>query len=346
MNSAKYMKLNQLGRGGPMVSKYGLGTMTFGAETNETEAFRQLDCFVDHEGTFIDTADVYNAGMSEEIIGKWGRQRGSLDDLIIATKGRFLPPPGSAGCSRRSITRSVNASLRRLQIDAIDVYFIHGWDEQTAIADTLGILNDLISLGKIHHVAWSNVTGWQLQKILLTATSQNLAHPVALQPQYNLLDRGIEMEVLPCCLENNISITPWSPLGGGWLTDKYKRDTPPKGKNRLGENPDRGVEAYDIRNTPKTHKILAVLERIAQQHGRPPAHIALAWLASRPGVASILLGARTNAQLKDNLSSADCELSMTEQEELTAISAGGLPDYPYRFVEEWGSVKVWQQLGT
>ncbi|MGQ7846111.1 aldo/keto reductase [Granulosicoccus sp. 3-233] len=338
--------INTLGHGGPRVSNFALGAMTFGAETNEADAFSQLDCFVDHGGTFIDTADVYSDGVSEQIIGKWGRQRGGLDDLVIATKGRFAPPAGSHGASRRSLLRSVNASLERLQIDAIDLYFIHGWDQDTDVADTLATLADLVTAGKIHHIAWSNLAGWQLQKIVSTAEAYRLPMPVALQPQYSLLERGIELEVLPCCLSAGIALTPWSPLAGGWLTGKYQAHTRPTGNTRLGIDPNRGVEAWDLRNTDKTWEVLAVLETIAEQHARPAAHIALAWLASRPGVASILLGVRTLDQLRDNLAAAELQLSETELAQLTVASATGLPAYPYRFLENWSRMDIWKTMGT
>ncbi len=340
------LPLNPLGNGGPMVSAFALGTMTFGVETDEAEAFRQLDLFVDHGGTFIDTADVYGNGLAEEIIGEWGSRRGGTGDLILATKGRFAPPKGSHGASRRSLVRSVEASLGRLQVDAIDVYFIHGWDRHTDIAETLATLGDLVRAGKIHSIAWSNVSGWQLQKILSTAAALSVPVPVALQPQYNLLERGIEIEVLPCCLEAGIALTPWSPLGGGWLTGKYSSDSRPGGATRLGENPDRGVEAYDVRNTKRTHAILKMLRSVADHHNRPPAHVALAWLADRPGVASILLGARTADQLADNLAAGDLKLDPSELDKLTKISGGGLPAYPYRFLEAWSDLDIWKQLGT
>jgi len=262
------MPLAGLGRNGPVVSRLALGTMTFGVETDEAEAHRKLDTFVDHGGTLIDTADVYSAGASEEMIGRWGRQRGGLGDLVIATKGRFAPPPGSHGASRRALVRSVEASLRRLQVEAIDLYFVHGWDRHTDVAETLDTLGDLVRAGKLHHTGWSNVAGWQLQKIVSTAEANGLPRPVALQPQYSLLDRGIEVEVLPCALENGIGLTPWSPLGGGWLTGKYRADARPEGATRLGENPDRGVEAYDLRNTPRTHAVLDVVRSIAERLGR------------------------------------------------------------------------------
>ncbi|WP_299794436.1 aldo/keto reductase [uncultured Marivita sp.] len=335
-----------LGRNGPNVSRLALGTMTFGAETEEAEAHRQLGMFVAKGGTMIDTADVYSAGVSEEMIGRWGKNRGGLNDLVIATKGRFAPPLGSNGASRRALVRSVDASLRRLQVEAIDLYYVHGWDRYTDVTETLATLSDLVKAGKLHHTGWSNITGWQLQSIVSTARSQGLPVPVALQPQYNLLDRGIEIEVLPCALENSIGVTPWSPLAGGWLTGKYSADVFPSGATRLGEDPGRGVEAYDLRNTARTHAVLDALRAIAQRHDRPMAHIAIAWLLSRPGVASVLLGARTAEQLDANLATADFQLNCADLAALTKVSAPGLPSYPYKFVQDWSEMDTWWTLGT
>ena len=166
------------------------------------------------------------------------------------------------------------------------------------------------------------------------------------QPQYNLLDRGIELEVLPCCLDHDVSIAPWSPLGGGWLTGKYSRDERPAGASRLGDDPDRGVEAYDIRNTDVTWRILDVVDAVAMRHDRPMAQIAIAWLLTRPGVASVLLGARTVDQLRDNLAAAEADLTAEDLAELTTASAPGLPPYPYGMIEEFCDVPHWQQLGT
>ena len=335
-----------LGRNGPVVSSFALGTMTFGAETDEDAAHRQLDLFVERGGTLIDTADVYSDGVSEEMIGRWGTERGGMGDLIVATKGRFAPPPGSHGGSRRAVTRAVEASLKRLKVGAIDLYFMHGWDRHTDVAETLGTLADLVRAGKLHHLGWSNVTGWQLQSIVSTARANGWPQPVALQPQYNLLDRGIELEVLPCALENGIGLTPWSPLGGGWLTGKYGRDARPSGATRLGEDPDRGVEAYDGRNTDRTHAVLDVQREVAERYGRPPSHAALAWLSSRPGVSSVLLGARTVEQLADNLAASDLVLDAGDLDALTAISSPGLPAYPYGMLREFSGLDVWDRLGT
>ena len=266
--------------------------------------------------------------------------------MIIATKGRFAPPAGSHGASRRSLVRSVDASLDRLGIEAIDLHFGHGWDDDTPIVETLDALSTLVRAGKIHHIGWSNVTTWQLQSIVTTADLGGFVRPVALQPQYNLLDRTIDVEVLPCCLANGLSIIPWSPLGGGWLTGKYKRDERPSGPTRLGDDPDRGVEAYDLRNTERTHRILDDVRAVAEEIGRPMTHVALAWLAARPGVGSTLLGARTVAQLADKLAAADLVLDDAFLERLTTASKPGLSPYPYAMIEDFCDVKVWQQLGA
>lgn len=335
----------QLGRNGPVVSRLALGAMTFGSETSEAESCRQLDLFVERGGTFIDTADVYSNGESEEIVGRWGKRRGGMADLVVATKGRFAPPAGSHGGSRRAIVRAVDGSLRRLGLETIDVYYMHGWDRRTDVEETLSTLGDLVRRGKIHYIAWSNVAGWQLQKILLTAQTLGVPMPIALQPQYNLLDRGIELEVMPCCIETGVALVPWSPLGGGWLTGKYSSDSRPAGATRLGENPDRGVESYGRRNVERTYAILAVVRSIADRIGRPMAHVALAWLLSRPGVVSLLLGARDADQLAANLGAADLELEEEDVQALTRVSASALPPYPYQFLAEWCDMRVWEDLG-
>lgn len=334
-----------LGSTGPIVSRLGLGTMTFGAETDQTEAFVQLDAFVEAGGTFVDTADVYAAGESERLVGRWLDRSGN-DDVVIATKGRFAPPKGSAGASRRALVRSVDASLQRLGVDAIDLYLVHGWDQHTPVSETIDTLANLVRAGKIHSIGWSNVTGWQLGQILAEAKQPGLISPCVVQPQYNLLDRVIELEVLPCCLDHGVSITPWSPLGGGWLTGKYSRTEQPTGASRLGEDPTRGVEAYDERNTDTTWRILDVVAQIAERSGVTMGQVSIAWLLQRPGVASVLLGARTVAQLQDTLGATAVELSAQDLATLTAVSAPELPPYPYAMIEEFCEVPHWEQLGT
>lgn len=340
------MKYEQLGSTGPVVSRIGFGTMTFGAETDAKTAHAQLDFFRENGGTFIDTSDNYGRIPSEEIIGDWLVDRGIKDEMIIATKGRFAPPLGSRGASRRALRHTVERSLRRLKREAIDLYFIHGWDKDTPVEETLDTLGDLRREGKIHSTGWSNVTGWQLQRIISAAQNGAGPRPVAVQPQYNLLDRMIELEVMPCALEAGIGIVPWSPLGGGWLTGKYRSDERPTGATRLGEDPARGVEAYDSRNIARTYDILAVMEKLALKHSSPLPHIALAWLMHRPGVVSVLAGARTLDQLRDNLSAHTLTLEPSDMTALTQTSAIGLPPYPYGMIEEFCNTTIWKELGT
>lgn len=324
-----------------------LGTMTFGVETDETGAFAQLDRFREVGGTLIDTADVYGDGESERIIGRWLADRQpARGDLLIATKGRFAPPDGLAGASRPALQAAIDASLERLGLDHVDLYLVHGWDQETPVTETLETLTELVEAGKIGRVGWSNLTGYQFGTIVTTARLRELAGPEVIQLQYNLLDRTIEHELLPYCLDTGITGQAWSPLGGGWLTGKYRRDHRPEGSTRLGEDPNRGVEAYDKRNTDRTWTIVDAVTAIADEHGCTPGQVAIAWLLTRPAVSSVLLGARTLEQLDDNLGAADVRLTDEEVDRLTTISAPGLPDYPYAMLEEFSGMEHWRTLGT
>ena len=342
------MDYRYLGSSGTPVSALGLGTMTFGAETDEPGAHAQLDRFVEAGGTFIDTADVYSQGTSEEIVGRWLAGSGRRHSIVLATKARFPMggDPLDRGAGRRHLRRALHASLERLGTDDVDLYQVHGWDPNTPLDETLQTLDEFVSQGLVAHVGWSNVTGWQMQRIVDRCDMNGWERPVTLQPQYNLLDRGIELEVMPMCLEEEIGILPWSPLGGGWLTGKYTRDTRPTGETRLGEDPERGVEAYDTRNTERTWRVLSAMERIATYRGVSFAQVALAWVRQRPGVSSVILGARTVEQLEDNLASAGVVLSTEEMTTLTAISAPGLPPYPYGVVRSICGLSAWDALGT
>ena len=334
-----------LGPSGPEVSTIALGTMTFGVETDEAEAHRQLDAFVEAGGTMIDTADVYGGGESERIIGRWLAANPGVD-VVLATKGRFAPPPGSAGASRRSLVRSLDASLERLGVDAVDLYLVHGWEDRTPVEETLDVLSSFARQGRIHSIGWSNTTGWQLARIMTTARLGGHVVPTVVQPQYNLLDRNIEHEVLPCAMAEGLAVTPWSPLGGGWLTGKYTRDTRPTGATRLGEDPGRGVEAYDTRNTDRTWKILETVQQVAERHDRPMPHVALAWLLTRPAVASVIIGARTLDQLSQLLDAATLELGEDDLRLLTQVSAPGVLPYPQGMLATNCGVDVWERLGT
>jgi aryl-alcohol dehydrogenase-like predicted oxidoreductase len=342
------MEQRTLGTSGLTVSSLALGTMTFGAETDEAGAVAQLDRFVEVGGTLIDTADVYSAGRSEEIIGRWLSARGRTDDLVIATKGRF-PMGDSAldqGAGRRHLQRAVEASLRRLGVDVIDLYQVHGWDQSVPLEETLQTLDDLVRAGTVRYVGLSNYTGWQLQRALRLAEMHGWTAPVSLQPQYNLLAREIEWEIVPQCIEEGIGLLPWSPLGGGWLTGKYRRDERPTGSTRLGEDPERGVEAYDRRNTERTWAIIDRVRGVADAHGCSLGQVALAWVRQRPSVSSVVLGARTLEQLDDNLASVDVTLSAEEMNDLSVASAPGIADYPYRMLARQCGMDVWDDLRT
>jgi aryl-alcohol dehydrogenase-like predicted oxidoreductase len=320
-----------LGGSGTVVSAHCLGGMTFGHESDEQTAHAQLDRFVEHGGNFIDTADVYSRGRSEEIIGRWLAARPDRRDrLVIATKGRFPMGDGrnDAGLSRTHLGRALDASLRRLGVDTVDLYQAHAWDPLTPIEETLGFFDDAVRAGKIRYAGVSNFLGWQLQKAALVAS--DAAPIVTLQPQYNLLVRDIELEIVDVCRNEGIGILPWSPLAGGWLTGKYGRDEPPMGATRLGEDPGRGMEAYGPRNArERTWRIIDAVREVAEGRGVPMSQVALAWVADRPAVTSVILGARSVTQLDENLGAADLHLSDKEAERLTDASAPLVADYPY-----------------
>jgi aryl-alcohol dehydrogenase-like predicted oxidoreductase len=326
------MEYRTLGGTGTLVSTLCLGTMTFGAETDEKGAYAQLDRFLDQGGNVIDTADVYSRGASEEIIGRWLRDRpGARDQVVLATKGRFPmgDGPNDAGLSRVHLSRALDASLRRLGTDVIDLYQAHAWDPVTPIEETLRFFDDAVRAGKIRYAGVSNFTGWQLQKAALLTRHLGLSPIVTLQPQYNLLARDIEWELIPVCRNENIGVLPWSPLAGGWLTGKYRPDELPTGATRLGENPQRGVEAYDRRNTDRTWQVLDALRSVSERRGVSTGVVALAWLVDRPAVTSVILGARTLEQLDDNLRAAGLHLTAEETRILDEASAPLVSDYPY-----------------
>ena len=328
------MEYRTLGLSGCAVSSLALGTMTFGSESDEQTSHAQLDTFVEAGGTLIDTADVYSAGASEEIIGRWlGKQTDARrSQVVLATKGRFPmgPGPNDAGLSRRHLRDALDASLRRLGVEAVDLYQLHAFDPHTPLDETLHFLSDAVHEGKIAYVGLSNYTGWQIQKIVDLAEFRGLVRPVTLQPQYNLLVREIEWEIVPACRSTELGLLPWSPLGGGWLTGKYTREARPTGATRLGEKPDRGVEAYDRRSThQRTWDVIETVESIARERGVKMAQVALSWLLGRPMVSSVILGARTVEQLRENLAAAEVRLTDDEVRRLDAASDPAPADYPY-----------------
>ena len=250
------MNYRYLGKTGLKVSELCLGAMTFGRENEATEeeSFQMMDRFVAAGGNFIDTANVYSTGISEEIVGRWLKKQ-RRDDLVIATKVRFPmgTGPNDLGLSRKHILSSVEASLRRLQTDYIDLYQVHCWDEKTPLEETLSTLNDLVRKGVVRYVGASNFAGWQLQRAIDLSRENGWEVLVCLQPQYNLLCRSTEWELIPLCRREGLGVIPWSPLRGGWLSGKFKRGmtAPPEGSRiELAEKKDWGEKWSAYNNEP------------------------------------------------------------------------------------------------
>ncbi len=327
------MDYRTLGRSGCSVSALCLGTMTFGSETDEAASHDQLDVFRAAGGTLVDTADVYSGGESEQIIGRWfaARPADLSDAVVLATKGRFPmgEDPNDAGLSRRHLTRALDASLRRLGLEHVDLYQVHAYDAWTPLEETLRTLDGFVRSGKIGYYGLSNFTGWQLTKAVHVARALGVAEPVTLQPQYSLIVRETEWEIVPAVLDAGLGMLPWSPLGGGWLSGKYRRGQRPSGATRLGEDPGRGMEAYDRRGTARTWDIIEAVQQVAEGRGVSMAEVALAWVTARPGVTSTILGARTVEQLETNLASVHTRLTDGEVSVLDRASDPVASDYPY-----------------
>lgn len=327
------MEYRKLGNSGTIVTTYCLGTMTFGAEADEATSHLLMDDYAKAGGNFLDTADVYSTGISEEIVGRWLKARPTgAAQMVVATKARFPmgSGPNDIGLSRKHLNRALEDSLGRLNVEQIDLYQMHAWDALTPLEETLRFLDDAVSAGKIAYYGFSNYLGWQVAKAVHVAKANLWTAPVTLQPQYNLLVRDIEHEIVPACLDAGMGLLPWSPLGGGWLAGKYKRDVMPSGATRLGENPNRGMESYGPRNaSERTWAVIDAVAEIAKARGASAAQVALAWVAARPAVTSVILGARTREQLADNLGAAKVKLTAEEMETLTRVSAPQMSDYPY-----------------
>ena len=327
------MDYRRLGHSGAVVSTYCLGTMTFGAEADEATSHRIIDDYVAAGGNFLDTADVYSAGVSEEIIGRWlAAHPTEAKQVVVATKGRFPMGlgPNDVGLSRRHLTHALEESLDRLGVEQIDLYQMHAWDALTPIEETLRFLDDAVTAGMIAYYGFSNFLGWHITKAVHLAKANHWTAPMTLQPQYNLLVRDIEHEIVPACLDAGMGLLPWSPLAGGWLAGKYQRDVVPTGASRLGENPERGMEAFKPRNAEeRTWAVIDAVAAIAKARGASAAQVALAWVAAQPAVTSVILGARNQSQLADNLGAAALKLSAGDVETLNTVRAPQMSDYPY-----------------
>ncbi len=326
------MEYRQLGRSGLRVSALTLGTMTFGGRGHWTRvgatevdtATRQVDMCLDAGVNLIDTADVYSDGLSEEVVGK--TLKGRRDRVLIATKARFAmgDGPNDAGLSRHHLIRACEASLRRLGTDYIDLFQVHEWDGHTPLEETLSALDHLVNAGKVRYIGCSNYAAWHIMKALGISERKNLQRFVSQQIYYSLQARDAEYELVPVALDQGVGILVWSPLAGGLLSGKYRRGQDmPEGSRHLTDWNEPPVHDED-----QLYDIVDVLVEIAEARGVSAAQVALAWTLARPGIATVVVGARTEEQLADNLGAADLTLEDDERARLDEVSAPRLM-YPY-----------------
>lgn len=289
-----------------------------------------INRFIERGGNFLDTADVYVSGRSEEIVGQAIKDR--RDEVVLATKVRMQTSnhPNGVGISRKHIMEGVDASLRRLQTDYIDLYQVHVWDHATPIEETLRALDDLVSSGKVRYIGCSNFFAWQLMKALATSDMNRYVRFISIQPQYSLVSREMDREMISLCLEENVGIIPWAPLGGGFLTGRYNREEPIEGRltSKVGES------SWALRNSEKNFAILDEVKRVAEEVGKTPAQVALRWLNQRKGITSPIFGASTLAQFEDNMGALDWKLPEELWNRLSEVSQ--LPsEYPNRFIAKF-----------
>ncbi len=329
------MNYKYLGNTGMKVSELALGTQTFGWVTEEKLAHSMMDRFMDSGGNFIDTADIYNEGVSEMILGSWLKARKIRDSLVIASKV-FFPTgegPNDTGASKKHILQSIDQSLKRLHTDYIDLYQIHCFDRSTPLEETLETLNLLVESGKVRYIGASNYTPSALQKALMLSRMGGISSYCELQAEYSLIVRSTEWELLPLCLDEGLGFLAWSPLAGGWLTGKYRKNQKPPPNSRVGRK-DRWDDQPQERESDITWRVIDVLDEIGKNLGKSPAQIALNWLMRQRGVTAPIIGARTKEQLDQNLGSVGWELSEEEIEKLNRASNIPLL-YPYSFVERY-----------
>jgi aryl-alcohol dehydrogenase-like predicted oxidoreductase len=331
---------NVLGRSGLKVSPLCLGTMTFGTEwgwgSAEDTAKQMFNAYLDAGGNFIDTANGYTAGTSEAFLGKFMRERGDRDSIVLATKFTFSrgkADPNSGGNGRKSIYRALDGSLQRLQTDYIDLYWMHNWDTLTPVDEVMSTLDDLVRSGKVRYIGISNSPAWYLARGQSLAEFKHYEKFCAWQLEYSLLERNIEREHIPAALEFGLGITPWSPLASGLLSGKYQREknsARPAGDGRLTVTKESGNPAFLKLFTERNWKIIDALNEVAQQVGKPAAQIALNWVTHRKGVSSTIIGASKMQQLEDNLAALDFELPDDARKKLDEVSQ---PEtlYPYLF---------------
>jgi len=331
-----------LGRSGLKVSPLCLGTMTFGEDwgwgSSESTAHEIFDAYIEKGGNFIDTADGYTNGKSEELNGKFIKSSKMRDKLIVATKFTFNAEPGNpnaGGNGRKNIYRALEGSLKRLDTDYIDLYWLHTWDMVTPAEEVLLTLNDLVREGKIRYFGLSDVPAWYLAKMQTLAEVHSLHRISALQLEYSLIERNIEREHIPAAQEFGLGICPWSPLASGLLTGKYKRDfNGGDSKDRLSVVKDKGHAGFDKLFKERNWKVVDAVTEVAKTIGKTPAQVALNWVVTRPGVTSTIIGATKMNQLNDNFASIEFELPAEALEKLDQASGLDASAHPYSFFTE------------
>ena len=314
------MEYRNLGKSGVKVSPVCLGAMTFGREADEATSFAIMDYFVEQGFNFLDTANGYSAGGSEQVVGRWMKDRQNRRSVVVATKvfSKMGPGPNEGGLSRIHIQMAVEDSLRRLQTDVIDIYQIHRWDFGTPPEETLEALNDLVRQGKIRYMACSNLSGWQLAQYLYLADAHLYSRFISLQPVYNALNRSAELEVLPLCEDQDLGVIPYNPLAGGVLTGKYDRDKELPAGSRLD-----GYEQY--RNRYLNDQMFDLVDEFvaaAREMDLTPAQLALAWVLAEPRVTAPILGARSLEQIKDSLQGVAVYLTPEQRALIPAVAPG------------------------
>jgi aryl-alcohol dehydrogenase-like predicted oxidoreductase len=331
------MNYKNLGNSGIMVSELCLGTMTFGkgswniGSVSQEDANELVQYAIDHGINFFDTADIYSSGESEKVLGNAIKAAGvNRDSVIIATKARsrMSDEVNDIGLSRHHLLTSVEKSLKRLQTDYIDLYQVHSWDPLTPIEETMQALNDLVRWGKVRYIGASNYAAWQLSKANHVAEKHGWNKFITLQGYYSLAGRGIENEIVPLCMDQNIGILPWSPLAGGMLSGKYRKDKPFPKDTRLSGR----LKGFIPIDEEKLYEILEVLDEISERHNVPVASVALAWLRFRDQVSSVIIGARNMKQLEENIQAGELELEPEEVDRLEEASRTQLP-YPQWMLE-------------
>ncbi|MBC7736721.1 MAG: aldo/keto reductase [Candidatus Saccharibacteria bacterium] len=319
-----------LGRSGLVVSPLCLGTMTFGPGAWGADEAASRDIFNAYRaagGNFVDTADIYSGGVSEEFVGRFIAETKSRDEVVLATKFGFNASaspltasagsgnPHAGGAGSKNIHRALHASLKRLGTDYIDLYWMHIWDGVTPVEEIVQTLGDLVRAGKIRYFAFSDMPAWVAMKAATIATERRVPGPIAMQVEYSLVARDIEAEHIPAAREAGMGVMPWSPLAGGFLTGKYQRQATGDKGRLSGANP-----FGNSKFTEANWATLDVVQHVAAETGHTSAQVALAWIMARPGVASTIVGARTAAQLQGNLAAADIKLTDDQTARLSAAS--------------------------